>query len=356
VCSSDLSGGVDSPLVSAVTRRQSGPELKAYTIGNPGWRQDESADAKRYAAQLDLEFHLQNVSGQDIINILPDAWSAQYEPFGDYSVLPTLLVSRFAREALTVALSGDGGDELFFGYERPFSLLRDGHDFRLPWAVRYGLYAMGRLGLGRTRSEAIAAHSPSDYYFGVNSRFREADLQGVAPGLPGLPDEFDLYAFAGYQGDRDLANYSRQVEFYGQLQRGLKKVDMASMYHSLEVRVPLLDREVIEISLRIDPATHMQGQVRKQVLVRTLERYVPAESIPQTKRGFAVPMGEWLRGPLRPLVEDTLFGRDLYPLGLFHKTSLRRYWNEHLTGQADHKWGLWTILSLQYWAVTHSVA
>jgi asparagine synthase (glutamine-hydrolysing) len=323
--------------------------LKAYTIGNPGWGQDEASDASQYAQQLDLDFHLQNITGDDALAILPDVWAAQYEPFADFSILPTLLVSRFARESLTVALSGDGGDELFFGYERPRSLLKDGRDFRLPWVVRCGLYGMGRLGLGRKRSEVIAARTPADYYFGVNSRFSSSDLKRVAPTLTSSPLDFDLYAFDGYRGERHLANYSRHVEFYGQLQRGLKKVDMASMYHSLEVRVPLLDREVIEASLRIDPFIHMQGGKRKQILFRLLERHVPAGSISQTKRGFAVPLGEWLRGSLRPMAEEMLSTGYLCSSGIFDRAGLQAYWQEHLTGRADHKWGLWSLLTLQQW-------
>jgi len=343
-----LSGGVDSPLVSAVARKQSGTGLQAYTIGNPGWWQDESAGAQNFAKKLDLDFHVQNVSGDDVIAIMKDVWAAQYEPFADFSIIPTLLVSRFAHERLTVALSGDGGDELFFGYERPRSLLRDGRDFRWPWIIRYSLYGLGKLGLSRKRSEAIAAHTPADYYFGVNSRFSSSNLKLVAPNLPDLPVDFNLYDFDGYQGERHLANYSRYVEFYGQLQRGLKKVDMASMYHSLEVRVPLLDREVIETSLRIDPFTHMANGERKQILFRLLERYIPMNEIPRSKRGFAVPLGEWLRGPLRSMVEDTLFSNDVFH-DVFDRAGLRAYWQEHLTGEKDHKWGVWGLLSLHGW-------
>lgn len=345
-----MSGGVDSPLVTAVARQQTDAGLQAYTIGNPGWRQDESADAQRYAAHLDVDFHLHNVSGEQMVSLLPEVWAAQTEPFGDFSILPTLLVSRFARQSLTVALSGDGGDELFFGYERPRSLLSNGAAFRFPWMVRYGLYAAGRFGMGQRRSGAIAARSPGDYYYNVNCRMRQADLKRLAPALPGLPADFGLYDFGAYQGVADLAHYSRYVEFYGQLQRGLKKVDMASMHYSLEVRVPLLDREVIETSLRIDPFTHMQYGQRKFVLQRLLARYVPSDIIPTPKRGFAVPLGDWMRGPLQPLVEEMLFGKELYPAGLFDLKGLRAYWQAHLNGEKDHKWGLWTLLALQGWA------
>lgn len=348
-----LSGGVDSPLVTAVASRQTGPELKAFTIGNPGWWQDESQEAAGYAQAMGVCHRLKPVLGDEALSTVPEVMAAQHEPFADFSILPTLLVSRFARKEVTVALSGDGGDELFFGYERPLSLLRGGKEFRWPWQIRVALYALGKLGIGPRRSDVIVSRTPGQYYFEVNCRIKDADLNLLAPGLKGLPADFAIYADTKSWGLRDLANFSRRVEFYGQLQRGLKKVDMASMHHSLEVRVPLLDREIIDLSLRIDPFYCMHNGLRKAALRETLARFVPADLIPLPKRGFAVPLGEWLRGPLRPLVEQTLFQRHLYPDGIFNLKGLRRYWQAFLAGQRDAKWGLWTLLALQWWAETH---
>jgi asparagine synthase (glutamine-hydrolysing) len=348
-----LSGGVDSPLVTAIARRQAGPELKAFTIANPGWRQDESREAARYAQAMGVCHRVEPVLGDEALSAIPEVMAAQHEPFADFSILPTLLVSRFARREITVALSGDGGDELFFGYERPLSLLRGGKEFRWPWQIRLALYAMGKLGIGPRRSDVIVSRTPGQYYFEVNCRIKDPDLDLFAPGLKGLPADFAIYADPKSWGLRDLANFSRRVEFYGQLQRGLKKVDMASMHYSLEVRVPLLDREIIDLSLRIDPFYSMHNGLRKAVLRETLARFVPADSIPLPKRGFAVPLGEWLRGPLRPLVEQTLFQRNLYPDGMFKLGGLRQYWEEHLSGRRDAKWGLWTLLTLQWWAETN---
>ncbi len=347
-----LSGGIDSPLVTAVAREQTGPDLKAFTIGNPGWWQDESDAASRYGEHLDVDHRLHPVIGDEALDALQGVMAAQHEPFADFSILPTMLVSQFARGEVTVALSGDGGDEILFGYERPRSLLRNGPDFRWPWLVRMGLYAAGKYGLASRRSDVIVSRTPGDYYFEVNSRLKDGDLALIAPELPSLPGDFSLYIFeGGYRDDRQLANYSRYVEFYGQLQRGLKKVDMASMYHSLEVRVPLLDREVIETSLRIDPFESLKNGSRKLVLRNLLGRYVPLEIIPQPKRGFAVPLGEWLRGSLRPLVEEILFSERLHFESVFDRSGLRRYWEEHLSEQKDNKWGLWTLLALEWWGV-----
>lgn len=349
-----LSGGVDSPLVTAVTSRQTGPDLKAFTIQNPGWWQDESQEASNYAQSMRVSHYVHPVQGEEALTAIPEVMAAQYEPFADFSILPTLLVSRFAREQVTVALSGDGGDELFFGYERPLSLLRGSREFQWPWLVRFFLYAMGKFGVGRRRSEVIMAPSPGNYYFEVNSRLKDDDLSLIAPELKkALPSDLDIYTNPKSYSRQALANFSRRAEFCGQLQRGLKKVDMASMHCSLEVRVPLLDREIIDLSLALDPFDCMQNGRRKTVLRDALAQFVPASIIPEPKRGFAVPLGDWLRGPLRPLVEDTLSGNDLYPPGLFHRQGLRQYWEEHLSGQRDCKWGLWTILALQWWAKNH---
>lgn len=350
-----LSGGIDSPLVTAVARRQTSHELKAFTIGSRGWWQDESADAIQYARHLHVDHRVHFLQGEDVLAAMPDVIAAQHEPFGDFSIIPTLLVSQFARQEVTVALSGDGGDEILFGYERPRSLLRHGRDFRWPWPVRAGIYAAGKWGLVQRRSDTILARTPGDYYFGVNCRLHDADLRVVAPGLNSLPEDFDLYRFDGrYRGDRHLVNYSRWVEFYGQLQRGLKKVDMASMHYGLEVRVPLLDREVIETSLQIEPLDSLRNGDRKAVLRSLLSRFVPAEAIPTAKRGFAVPLDDWLTGALRPLVEDSLFGDSAAIIPWFERRELRRYWDDHVSGRRNHKWGLWTILSLQWWLAAAS--
>ena len=219
---------------------------------------------------------------------------------------------------------------MFFGYERPLSLLRGGSPFAGPGSS----VAPSRGRQARARSAALGcggARDPGAYYFEVNSRLPARDLHGW-PRLAVDPAEFRLYDFPGYRGRRDLANFSRHAEFYGQLQRGLKKVDMASMHHSLEVRVPLLDREVIDQPCGSIPRLHA-GRQRKAPLRDLLARFVPAESIPKPKRGFAVPLGEWLRGPLRPFVEETLFGGELYPAGLFDRSAVREYWERHFAAR-----------------------
>ncbi len=345
-----LSGGVDSPLISAVAREQAGPELQAFTIANPGWRQDEGPDAERYARTLGVQLVKHDATGEEALAAVSDVREAQYEPFADLSILPTLLVSRLARERATVALSGDGGDELFFGYERPVSLLSGGRDFRLPWLARIAKYAISRAATGRRPSDVIVHRTAGDYYFSVNSRMSAATVRSIAPSLSTLPGDFDLYESGPYRDPLQLANFSRRAEFEGQLQRGLKKVDMASMHHSLEVRVPMLDREVIEVSLRIDPFENLRDGQRKAVLRDLLARHVPREIIPEPKRGFAVPLGDWLPWPAERYrrAGAVRAGTDGHR-PLREEAASRRTGSSMSAAQHDHKWGIWTLMSLSWW-------
>jgi len=348
-----LSGGVDSPLVAAVARQQCGRELKTFTIGVDGWKQDESSDARRYAEVLEVTHRLLRISEGEVLALVDEAAQAQTEPFADYSMLPTMLVSRFARAEVVVALSGDGGDELFFGYERPFSLGRNGLDFRYPHWLRRGLYLGGRLGLLPKRSGAIVHDSPGQYYFAVNSRFGEGFLRQLPPSVARLPWDFRLYEFRAGVDYKSLANFSRRVEFYGQLQMVLRKVDMASMHYSLEVRVPLLDREVIDASLAYDGAAELKSGRRKRALRRLLARHVGEDAIPEAKRGFGVPLGQWFRGALRERVEEELLGTGGWVAPLLGRRVVEAMWREHVNGQRDHKWALYSLLALEWWKRVH---
>jgi len=346
-----LSGGVDSPLVAGTARRQVDQPIDAFTVGAEGWAQDESADAARFAEQLDLRHHLLHATDDEVHAAVDAVAEAQYEPFADRSILPTLLVSGLARQEVTVALSGDGGDELFFGYERPRSLLRGWETWERPYLLRRAVVAAGSRGLwpGKVPGKAQAERTPGGYYRGVHSTVGGPLRAELAPGLPGPPSDFALYDLdRPYTYDR-LATFSRRVELSGQLQGVLKKVDMASMHHSLEVRVPILDREVVDVAFRIDVGTHLAGDRRKAVLFDLLGGLVPPGTIPTAKRGFASPIADWLRGPLAERVHDTLVGHDAYPAGTFDAATRRRLWEEHRDGRATHTQVLWTMLCLQWW-------
>lgn len=345
-----LSGGIDSPLVTAFLKERIGADLNAFTVSIPGWPQDESREAVRYAKSLGVKHHLYEVSEPDLIDMVKDALSSQYEPFGDFSIIPTLMISKLARGKIKVALSGDGGDELFFGYHRPTSLLRNGEDFKYSYIFRIFLYLLGKYHVNPPRSGAIIYKTPGDYYFDVNSRLKENFISKIAPGLPPMPTDFDLYNSGRYNGLKKMADFSRHAEFYGQLQRGLKKVDMASMHNGLEVRVPLLDKEIVEVSLTIDPFYCMKNGGRKYILKNLLSKFVAQDIITQEKRGFSIPLGVWLRGPLKKLAEEIIHNNNPALKSIINRRALLDYWEEHLTGKQDFKWGLWTLISLIWWS------
>ncbi len=293
-----LSGGIDSPLVTAVAAGGSASSFDAFTIGVPGWKGDEGTDAARFAQATGVRHHLLSVGDEEVRSAFEAVVSSMHEPIGDFSILPTSLVSRLASEHVVVALSGDGGDELFFGYERPWSLLRSYRLFALPRSLRRLIVAGRRFRPLAGVSGSIASADPGSYYFGVNGRTSEEQLAQLVPGLGPPPAEYGLYRFEEPRTYDRLADFSRRVEYHGQLQRVLRKVDVASMSHSLEVRVPLLDREVVDLSARIDPRFNLRGGVRKGVLVDALQRRLPSVSLSREKRGFGAPLGTWLTGPL----------------------------------------------------------
>ena len=350
-----LSGGIDSPLVAATARHQQGRPIDAFTIGSKHWKGDESDLAADFARQLDLHHQLLDVTDDDAARAVDDAVEATYEPLGDYSIVPTLLVSELAVDEVTVALSGDGGDELFFGYERPLQLLQHARAWRLPLPARRAAL-VGSRALGRSDGglDALAHRSPGHFYRQVHGRFAADDRRRVAPGLPG-PTPLPLYdsgAARALPADaserfRQLATFARRAEFSGQLQRVLKKVDMASMHHSLEVRVPILDRDVIDVACRIDPADHLAGGRQKAVLVDLLAGHVDRRSISEVKRGFNSPMSGWMNGALAERVDDTLLGDELGPVGVFDRSEVRRILERHRAGE-HRTWVLWTLLSLQW--------
>jgi asparagine synthase (glutamine-hydrolysing) len=226
-----------------------------------------------------------------------------------------------------VILSGDGGDDIFFGYTaRTLPLLR--------------------------KAASGSSAAPGEEYLARHRFVPEGWMQSLFPALASWPEECDLFRNDDASVDR-LAQWMRWNEFTGHLTRVLLKVDRASMFHSLEVRVPLLDREVIDVACRVDwrSCVDLAGGIGKQPLRHALARHVCFQTI--TKQGFTVPMSAWLRGHLRPIFEDVVLSRpDILGLPL-DRAALREQFAQHLAGRADHAWGLWRLLGLCLWENRH---
>jgi asparagine synthase (glutamine-hydrolysing) len=349
-----LSGGVDSPLVAATMAEAQRDQVTAFSIGTDDPRHDESAAATAYARILGVEQHLRTIRGSDALELLDDVATAYTEPFGDYSSFPTMLVSQLASEHVKAVLSGDGGDELFWGYPRFLRLRRTRPWFHLPWRGRQGAYIATKFLPGRRPARGVMFRSIGDWYLNAHSGLGADDLRTVAPGLQALPQDFDLFTLRGTPTDDELLQWMRANELACHLPMILQKVDRASMYHGLEVRVPLLDLEVADLAARVDPSAAIRGDVGKVVLRDALARHVPPDQIPLAKKGFTVPLDQWLRAELRPVVEDRLLSGHAFPSGAFDVEHLRAWYQLHLDGTRDLTRGLWNLLALQLWADQHA--
>lgn len=346
-----LSGGIDSPLVAAAMRRTTAATLPAFTLGTNGDEHDESREAGRYAGALGLQHIVEHITPESAVALLEDVVSACSEPADDYSIFPTALISRVAREHVKVVLSGDGGDDIFWGYPaRMIRPLRGGN----PPEERRGLFAAVRRMLAGPPAigPLPSAERISDVQLRA-SRFVDRDqLDAIFPTLPPLPEDFVLFRFEGGDVNR-LAQWVRWNEYTGHLARVLQKVDRASMHYSLEVRVPLLDREVVEIATRVDwrSAVDLEHEVGKLPLRAALKRHAGFQT--PGKRGFDVPMAGWLRGPLRPLVQDLLLSRNEL-LGLpLDRHALGDVFRRHALHVESSEWLLWRLLSLALWETRH---
>ena len=368
-----LSGGVDSSLIVALMQRHSHRAVRTFTVGFAEREYDESAHASAVAACLGTDHTSLRVSDRDALDVIPDLPSMWDEPFGDCSQIPTHLVSRLARTEVTVSLSGDGGDELFAGYNRHAWLERLWERSSVvPGGVRrlFGAVAT-RVPPGTVESVArlsavlpnrwrlrnpstkfakfglvLAAHKPEDAYLSLVSHWQQPEsmvidaptvtsLAGAPetwPGLGGITEQMLWLDLVGYLPD-DI----------------LTKLDRAAMAVSLETRVPFLDRAVVELAWRLPVTAKLNGSVTKWILRRVLHRYVPPRLIERPKMGFGLPVGAWLRGPLRPWAEDLLSERRLRRDGVLHPAPVRRAWLLHQRGRRDFGYELWDVLALQAW-------
>ncbi|MBA3465649.1 MAG: asparagine synthase (glutamine-hydrolyzing) [Deltaproteobacteria bacterium] len=348
-----LSGGIDSPLVALEAARHAKP-LHAFTIEVERAELNEGDDARMYAREAGLQHVLERVTTSHVLTLLDDVIEAATEPTADYSMFPTLLVSRIARRQVKVVLSGDGGDELFWGYPSRFATtIEQAKYFAWPRPLRVAAIAKRRLtNRGAATRDVLRFDSIGRLYQRKHTLMAERDLASVFPSLPDLPRDFTQ--FECNETDPDLvAQWARWNEFRFHLARVLAKVDRASMHESLEVRVPLLDRAVIEVAWATDwqSCLDLRTRIGKQPLRRALARRVARQTT--KKRGFEVPMADWLRTALKPLVRELLLSRTHF-LGLpVRAGAIETIYARLEAGDNTKAWGLWLLLSLALWNRKH---
>ena len=368
-----LSGGVDSSAVVALMQQHSMQPVRTFTIGFDNSAFDESASAAGVAAHLGTDhttLRLKQEDGVEVINLIGDIWD---EPFGDVSQIPMYLVSRLAHSQVTVALSGDGGDEIFAGYNRHAWLERLWHYSsplpdpvrqltgralqRMPAALfdsatRVTKIMPPRLQIRGLASKVgkvgkvLAASSPEDAYLSLVSYWNNAESMVVGAGATGSVASRPA-DWPALDGITEQMLWLDQVSYLPD--DILTKLDRASMACSLETRVPFLDRAVFDLAWRLPMSAKLHEGVTKLILRQVLYRYVPAELVDRPKMGFGFPIGPLLRGSLRPWAEELLDERRLRRQGLLDPETIRTAWRLHLSGRRDLGNELWAILVLQAW-------
>jgi asparagine synthase (glutamine-hydrolysing) len=373
-----LSGGIDSSLVVALMQAQSSRPVNTFTIGFGEKSFDEASHARSVAEHLGTTHTELRASPADALDLVPELARCFDEPLSSRSEIPTMLVSKLARRHVTVALSGDGGDEVFGGYGKYYSIAAVARAIGyMPGPLRHltadavqgvlsGMAAVHgllpaawrpRLSLNRVATIAAAVRASGDF----NTIYRETRNAALAPAafLVGT-GERPLRWEAGPHVDV-VADPMERMGYFDVLtllvDSILTKVDRASMAHSLEVRVPLLDHRVVEYAWRLPPKLkYGRRSENKRLLRHLLYRYVPREIVDRPKKGFSSPIAIWLRGPLRAWADELLDERRMKESGFFDSSQVHACWREHLRGSSDHWRLLWGILMFEQWRRQWAIA
>jgi asparagine synthase (glutamine-hydrolysing) len=349
-----LSGGLDSTAIVALMQALGSQPVQTFCIGFDEASFDESDHANRIAEHLGTDHTTVRVTASEAQDVIPKLPSLYDEPFADSSQIPTYLVSQLARRAVTVSLSGDGGDELFGGYKRYASVERIWNTIRrLPVGLR-GVCATSLRLLSdrlpvpskvRTMGRFLDCRGPAELYSRFHTHWKQPHEVVIGGNLPITLLDSAAKSTA-FQPLEQLMYIDTLTYLPDDI---LVKLDRASMGVSLEARVPFLDHNVVELAWKLPIRFKVRHGHRKWILRSVVDRYVPRELVDRPKTGFGVPLHSWLRGPLRDWAESLLDDRRLAAEGYFRPAPIVTKWRQHLSGQQNWHYYLWDILMFQAW-------
>ena len=364
-----LSGGIDSSTVVALMQRASRAPVRTYSIGSSHAGYDEATHARAVARHLGTEHTEFTVDAGDALEVIPQLPTMLDEPFADPTIIPTYLVAKLARQEVTVALSGDGGDEVFGGYTRHLvASSRMASVLKAPRGARRlagravlgvppaGWDRLGRLLPARHRpprlgeqlhkaAGSLAARDIDDLYAKLSSLWQEPGA--LVHGGQETPTWAVDDSLAWIEDPMERMLYRDNLGYLPD--DALTKLDRATMAVSLEGRVPLIDHRVVEHLWRLPPRFKIRGGRSKWLLRAVAERLVPRELLERPKQGFGIPIDEWLRGPLRDWAEQLLQPARLRREGYLDPALIGTAWSEHMTGGRQHQYELWSVLMWQAW-------
>ncbi len=349
-----LSGGTDSSVVAALMQAQSASPIHSFSIGFQGSDHDEAPLAKALAQHLGTDHTELYVSGADALAVVPQLPAMFDEPFADASQVPTALVAKLARGSVTVALSGDGGDELFFGYSRYQRALRNWAMLgKVPAPLRRWMAAHSQTQGEASRTGGLAALLAETGARGIGDVYRNriSRWRDPAAAVIGAREAGSFYDLADpLHGAGTPADAMMLADFVSYLPDDLLcKVDRTSMAVSLEARAPLLDWRVAEFAWSLPLGFKRSESTSKVLLKRVLGRYVPQSMVHRPKRGFGAPVSDWLKGDLKPWAEELLQPARLEREGVLSAAAVQPLWQQFLGGQRKWHTHLWNVLMFQAW-------
>ena len=353
-----MSGGVDSTLVSYFANQQS--HLKSFTIGIKDDKLDESNAANEFAKLFETDHHCKYITSKDLLSLLKENTMAFSEPFADFSSLPLLYLSKYAKENVTVALSGDGGDELFWGYLRNRNALR-----MIPYYQKNTGNRRLKLLLNKIKNPkgiSVSRHWKhpdfADYYYSTFSVTNAGDWlpnifrsEVAAPFF--LEECKNKYEEMQLNDTCALMNLVRKMEMDIHLQRILLKVDRAAMFHSLEVRVPFLSNAMLGYSTEYDYTDCIKNDQGKMNLKKSLAEKSSDELVMQPKKGFMIPINQWLRKEIKNEVVEKIMDMPSHLGKMFYKEGLRKMLREHIEDHKNWGWLIWAVYSFVMWDDVH---